>query len=347
MTSRPDGGEASISSVVGAVVLVVDQDPAVHRGVAELLGEAGLHVTCVADLTAAMTQVERSFFSVILVDLDTPKPGAGIATIAALAERTPTSMILALTPRRSFDDGVAAVRAGAIDLVLKAPESVAYLRERVLDAAGRSVGKRRRDDVLGEVRAIHDEFLRQFMDAERRALDLADRLSGRDPARLTEPEPLVVLIVDEVDSFADALIEAAPAGFVFPHATSGGEAIDRLTSGTVHYAMVSDDLHDLPASMVIRAARAQAPDTVVLAFRGPGPGGYVHLVEAAGQRPFLTRFEDPGQMLDRLDELAAAFRARWRERRYVQNFRERHYDFLRRYVELKTKIERSIDDGSA
>ena len=34
-----------------------------------------------------------------------------------------------------------------------------------------------------------------------------------------------------------------------------------------------------------------------------------------------------------------------RERRYTQAFREKHYDFLRRYVELKTKIERAMHDG--
>ena len=44
-------------------------------------------------------------------------------------------------------------------------------------------------------------------------------------------------------------------------------------------------------------------------------------------------------------ELAEAWRVKARERRYAQAFRERHYDFLRRYVELKTKIERAIADG--
>ena len=28
--------------------------------------------------------------------------------------------------------------------------------------------------------------------------------------------------------------------------------------------------------------------------------------------------------------------------RYTQAFRERHYDFLRRYVELKSKIDRAL-----
>jgi len=46
-----------------------------------------------------------------------------------------------------------------------------------------------------------------------------------------------------------------------------------------------------------------------------------------------------------LDELADAWRAKAKERRYTQAFRERHYDFLRRYVELKTKIEHAMTEG--
>ena len=95
-------------------------------------------------------------------------------------------MVIAMTPRRSYDDAVEAVRAGAVDLILKAPESVAYLKERVLDAAGRSVGKREVDSVLDDVRRVHEEFLQRFMEAERRAIDLADKAAGRDP-RAVDP----------------------------------------------------------------------------------------------------------------------------------------------------------------
>ncbi|HVK74454.1 MAG TPA: response regulator [Kofleriaceae bacterium] len=331
--------------LVGAEVLVVDQDERVHQGMGQLLNAASLHVTCVRDPEAALAQIDRKFYSVVLVDLDTPTPSGGIDTVRAIKAASPTSMIIALTPRRSFEDAVTAVRAGAIDLILKAPDSVAYLKERVLDAAGRSVGKREVDSVLGEVRAVHEEFLQKFMDAERRALDAADKASGKDPARSIELDNFAVLLVDEVDSLADALNEAAPAGFTFIHATSGGEALDRVSSGKFHYAMVSDELHDLPASMVVSTVRTQSPDTVVFQFRGPGPDGYVNLIETLGQRPIVTPFDDPAQLIARLDELAEAFRARARERRYTQNFRERHYDFLRRYVELKTKIDRALNDG--
>lgn len=331
--------------LVGIEVLVVDQDEKVHKGLVSLLSQAGLHVTCVADPEDGLDAVDRQFFSVILADIDTPTPGAGVATIREIKKRSPTSMIVALTPRRAYDDAVEAVRAGAIDLILKAPDSVQYLHDRVREAAGRSVGKREVDSVLNDVRGSQEEFLQRFMDAERRAMDLQDRLAGKDPNRTVDVGELRVLIVDEVDELADTLNTASPAGYSFVHATSGGEGLDRASTGQFHYAMVAEDVHDLPTSMIVRSIKTQNPETVVLQFMGPSDNGKVELVETAGTRVIISPFTDAKQIVERLDELAEAFRAKSRERRYLQAFREKHYDFLRKYVELKTKIERAMNEG--
>lgn len=336
---------AALAQLTGIEVLVLDGDANVHAGMEQLLSEASLHVTCVSSPDAALELVGRQFFSVALVDIDTPSPASGIHAIRAIKQASPTTMVIALTPRRSFDDAVAAVRAGAIDLILKAPESVAYLKDRVLAAAGRSVGKREIDTVLVDVRGVHDEFLHRFMETERRAIDLADRAAGRDPARSVPLEELRVLVVDEVDDLFATLTATAPPGYSFVHATSGGEGLDRVTSSAFHYAMIAEDVSDLPATTIARTIRNQHPDTVVLTFLGPADNGRVELVEHSGTRTLVQPFTDPGQLVERLDQLAEAWRVKARERRYTQAFRERHFDFLRRYVELKTKIERAINDG--
>ncbi|MGE5185584.1 MAG: response regulator [Acidobacteriota bacterium] len=333
------------SALVGVEVLVLDSDERVHDGIAQLLSEASLHVTCVVEPARALQLVDRQFFSVALVDLDTPTPGAGIATVEQLKKKSPTTMVVAMTPRRSFDDAVAAVRAGAVDLILKAPESVAYLKERVLDAAGRSVGKREVDTVLDEIKSVHEEFLQRFMETERRAIDLADKVAGRDESRMIQLDELRVLVVDEVEELHAALVEAKPNGFSFHYASSGGEGLDRVSSGSYHYAMIAEDISDLPAKTVARTIRNQQPDTVVLTFRGPADNGHVELVETAGSRTIVKPFKEPAQLLARMDELAEAWRAKAKERRYTTAFRERHYNFLRRYVELKTKIERAMNEG--
>ena len=337
--------QTSGAHLVGIEVLVLDGDSRVHAGIEQLLSEAHLHVTAVTEPARALALVDRQFFSVALVDIDTPTPGAGIDTIRAIKSASPTSMIIAMTPRRSYDDAVEAVRAGAIDLILKAPDQVAYLKDRVIDAAGRSVGKREVDSVLDDVRGVHDEFLKLFMEAERRPVDLDDRIAGRDPSRTAQLDMLRILVIDEVDDFVGEMEAARLPGFEVVHATSGGEGLDRVSSQQFHYAMIANDISDLPASTVARTIRNQHPETVVLTFLGPADNGHVDLVETGGSRRIVPQFRQAKQLIDRLDELAEAWRAKARERRYTQAFRERHYDFLRRYVELKTKIDRAIHEG--
>ena len=56
---------------------------------------------------------------------------------------------------------------------------------------------------------------------------------------------------------------------------------------------------------------------------------------------FVPEFRDVAQMVERIDELRAAFRAKSRERRYLVGFRQQNYELLKRYAELKQKLVRS------
>lgn len=333
---------STVRDLVGAEVLVVDQDPSVQRGMAKLLSEADLNVSCASTPEDAVALVEKRFFSVIVVDLDTPTPGAGLRTTAAVKDKSPTSMVVILTPRKSFDEAVAAIRAGAIDVVLKSPDVVPYLKDRIREAASRSMDTREVASVLGEIKESHQEFLQLFMDAERRAMDAEERLAGRDPDKSVYLTDLRVLVVDSNPKLADALAGAATRGYLFDKALSGGQALDLAGSSQYHYVMVSNDLYDLPTSMVTRSVKSQSPDSVILAYSGPGPGGRVEMAETAQGRIIIPDFTSPNQLIERLDELAEAFRAKVRERRYAQAFRDRYYDFLRRYVNIKKKIERAL-----
>ena len=345
MTETSGSLRGSQTHLVGVEVLVLDADTSVHEGIAQLLSEASLHVTCVQEAERALALVNRQFFSVALVDIDTATPREGIATISAIKLASPTTMVIAMTPRRSYDDAVDAVRAGAVDLILKAPGSVAYLKDRVLAAIGTSVGKREVDSLLDEIRGVHEEFLQRFMETERRAIDLADQVAGRSAQHLQELDELRVLVVDEVDDFVTAIEAAKPSGFTFTHATSGGEGLDRVSGGAFHYAMIAEDISDLPSMTIARTIRNQHPETVVLTFLGPSDNGRVELVETHGKRTIVSPFREASALIARLGDLAAAWRAKARERRYTTAFRERHYDFLRRYIELKTKIDRAVTDG--
>lgn len=335
---------SGVRELVGAEVLVIDKDAKVRKGITQLLSAANLHVTTASEPEEGLDWLGKKFFSVVVVDLDTPTPNAGIDTAAQVKEMSRTSMVVMLTPRKSFGDTVAAIRAGAIDVVLKDPKSVGYLKDRVMEAAGRSVDRREVGTVLHDVREVHDEFLKRFMETERRSLDLSDRLAGHDPDAADNVEEIRVIVVEPDGALAAALTRAAPAGFSFERAMSGGEALDRCSSSRFHIAMISDLLQDLPGSMVVTSVKTQNPELVAIEFIPP-PKGKVEIVETSRRIAVVEDFNDPKQLLGRLDELAKAFRAKAKERRYTQAFKERHYDFLRRYVELKSKIDRALADG--
>jgi DNA-binding response OmpR family regulator len=332
---------SGVRQLVGAEVLVIDKDERVQRGVTQLLSAASLHVTCVDDPSSAWELLEKRFFSVVVVDLDTPHPNAGLETAATVQISSPTSMVIMLTPRKSFDDAVASLRAGAVDVILKTPPSVVYLKDRVMDAAGRSADKREVDSILLEVRDLHEDFLRRFMEAERRAVDLEDRVTGRDP-NLTASAVVRVLVVGGDPALARQLAEKSRAGYEFEAAISGGQALDRCSSSRFHIALVGEDLEDLPGSMVVRSLKTQNPEMMVFSFSGPGPTGKVELADGSRKVTLVPEFARPEQLLSRMGEISEAFRVRERERRYVQEFRERHYDFLRKYVALKAKIDRNL-----
>jgi hypothetical protein len=61
--------------LVGAQVLVIDGDPRIHARHHRAAAAASLHVTCVRRPEAGLAELGRHFYSVVLIDLDTPTPG--------------------------------------------------------------------------------------------------------------------------------------------------------------------------------------------------------------------------------------------------------------------------------
>jgi len=341
--------------VVGAEILVIDRDPDVRDGISKVLSAAELNVTAVSEPDRALELIVQRFFSVVLIDFDTPSAGAGLEIAAAVRASSPTSAIVMLTPRRSFDDVVAAVRAGAVDVILKSPESVGYsladvvafnekhaaLVERIFEAAARSFVRRQADAVLRDVRETYDELLKVFMDAERRALELDERISGRAERPDADAE-IRILVVARLQELAEEMAARAKPPYRITAARSGAEGLDRCGSSRFHVVMISDDLDDLPPSMVVRSIKVSSPDTMIVGLMGSATGAVLDMIEGEGRVRLADRIGSPDELLATLDRVTEVFHVRERERRYLQSIRERHYDLLRRYAMLKSRIDRLV-----
>lgn len=318
-------------------VLVVDADPATQKGMVQLLSPLQLHVTAVGTHEKAVELIKHKLFGVVIADLDTPGPSGGLELVKKVHELSPTTTVLVLSPRKSFEAAVQAFRAGAHDVVVKAPDQVDYLKERVLAAAAEGSRQKGHGELFGDVKDMLEDVLRRLLEAERRALDLEDRAAGRDISRTDIEEEMRALIVDADARLFKMLSEGKIPGFTFAYAQSGGEALDHATSHSLHIVLVGPNLPDLPPQMVVQALKTQAPEITVITY---AVGGKLEIVEQSKTIPLVDKFTSPNQLTERLGELAQAHRAKGRERRYLQSFRERHYEFLRKMSEIRKRLDK-------
>ncbi len=340
-TSNYSGLTSSVRAVIGAEVLVIDRDKSVRGGVVKLASEARMNATCVEDPSEAWELLRDRYFSVAIVDMDSPRPGAGIDTVTSIQMISPTTSILVLTPRKSYEAAVEAIRAGASDVIHKSPDSVEYLKGTIVSAAAASQKRRELSSVLKGASATHDKFLQLLMAAEREVIDLEDQIAQRDTE--TIGGGLRILVADPKPELAKALEKLAPEKYEIVHAQTGGEALDRGSSSTgFHFALIAHDLPDLPQSMVSRSLKGQSPELVALHYTGPTQGGVVELVDEGNGAIVVSNFTDAAQLVERLPDLAEAFYAKEKLRRYTQAFREKHYDFVRKFVSLKEKLDEIV-----
>jgi len=141
-------------------------------------------------------------------------------------------------------------------------------------------------------------------------------------------------------------VMTSAAGWQFRAALTGGEALDVVPQMRPQIVMVKEDLPDLPGSMVVHTVKSSAPDAVTLLYTPPGRSGRsgdVKLVDANGTMNTIGSYAEAAQLAAPLGEIREALRAKGKERRYLQAFRQRHFEFLQRYNSIKTRLKEELD----
>ena len=321
----------------------MDKDERVARGLDTLLGRQGLVVTATADAIRAQDLLLNKFFAVALFDLDTPSPGAGMELLRFARERSPLTTVLMMTTRKAFDIGVAGFRGGAADVIVKEPDSVQYLKDRVVAMANELRATSDRNTLLEEVLELHEEFLRRMRDMSHQNLDLEDRLTGRAAASGPAGETCTILLVDDDPNVAKDFEPHFPEsrGWKILWAVTGGEGLDLAAEMRPQIVLVKDPLPDLPARMVTANVKKASPDSVNIVYSPDSAvaSGEVTLVEGSRPMQLLASYSGPEQLVASLTEVREGIRQKLKERRYLQVFRQKHLEFLHRYNNVRQRIQ--------
>lgn len=332
----------------GQEVLVVDRDEKVTRGLEKLLGRLGMVVTATADTIRAQDLLINKFFAVALFDIDTPAPGAGLELLRFARDRSPLTTVLIMTTRKAFDIGVAGFRGGAADVVVKEPDSVPYLKDRVVAVANELRATSDRNTLLEEVLELHEEFLRRMRELSRQALDFEDRLLGRAAAASPggAADLCTILVVDDDPAAARAFQPHFPEsrGWRIASAVTGGEGLDLAAELRPQIVLLKESLPDLPARLVITNTKRASPDSVTIIYRvdRAGASGDVTLYEGVRPMSLLSSYTGPADLVPALSEVREGIRQKLKERRYLQVFRQTNLEFLHRYNNVRQRVQAVI-----
>src|SRR5438128_8850850 len=121
----------------GPHVVVVEDEPAIRRGVVDALQATGYRVTEAADGAKGLEEAVRLGVDLVLLDLQLPKRD-GLEVLAEIKKIRPTLPVIILTARGTEDDRIRGLKMGADDYVVK-PFSARELLARVEAVLRRSI----------------------------------------------------------------------------------------------------------------------------------------------------------------------------------------------------------------
>ena len=112
-------------------VLIVDDDPTVHKLIAKKLSSAAYQIQSVFDASSALNEVDRIKPDLVILDLMMPR-ASGIEVCRAIKGNLATKdvMVLILSAKESQDDRIRGLELGADDYISK-PFHLAALTRKI------------------------------------------------------------------------------------------------------------------------------------------------------------------------------------------------------------------------
>jgi two-component system, NtrC family, response regulator AtoC len=166
----------------GAQVLVVDDDPAVGKVLAALLGQAGIACHHVLDASRALEALAERAIDVVVTDLRMPG-SSGVELLEEIVERWPEIPVVLLTAHGSVEVAVEAMKKGAADFLLKP-----FDREEILFTVRKQLTRARHGERAPEAAPIARGGVGSASPRMREVEDMIQRASRGDVTVLIRGE---------------------------------------------------------------------------------------------------------------------------------------------------------------
>jgi CheY-like chemotaxis protein len=236
-------------------------------------------------------------------------------------------------------------RAGAADVFDPSNVDKGVLVKALVRARADYRRRAQRSALVGELRQVVDEFLRQLVKAERRVIELEESLAPEEGGEDSESAPRVLLVDDEpavLDLLVDSLGRLGLSTIV---ADSGELAISRLEEAQdkkrpIDLAMVDKNLPGIDGLMTIRELRKRQPSLPTMVMTGFSDAESAAAAADLGVVGYVLKpFDDVRELSARVNELATRYAAERRQRRHLSRIKQRHAQFLEKYVAITQQLD--------
>jgi ActR/RegA family two-component response regulator len=319
--------------MAGEELLIADSVERDRDGLRRMFDEQGYVCTAIGDVTSAQELVRRKHFPAAVIDLDFGSTNGGLDFVRFVQATSRPTRIVVLAGRRSFEAAVDALRLGVVDVVSKRPDQIEHLNTTVQRAIDLSHTGDKGGALMSEVRGVLEEALRIMFAMGRKLYGGGDNTSGAGFA--IKP---AILVIDEDQAFVRSLAAAlGEKPWDVSVELSGGAGLDKASTFSFQIVVARRRLSDLPGDMLLRSAQAQQTQSLGIVYE-PGPSGTAERFEAG--RP-TRRWPCTGaaDVVRCIEELVNETVVRREERRYMAAFRSDHGAFLKRFADLKVRID--------
>jgi two-component system NtrC family response regulator len=171
-----------------ASILVIDDEPQLRQLLARLLSVEGYEVTEADSAKTGLKQLEKHAFHTVLLDVKLPD-GNGVELSKIIKEKYPETEIIIQTAYGNIADGVAAIKNGAFDYLVKGDDN-----NKILPLLVKAVDKSR---LQFQVKALKQQLLKGNTGFEsiigksaliQEAIKLAKKVAPTDSSVLLEGE---------------------------------------------------------------------------------------------------------------------------------------------------------------
>ncbi len=144
-----------------AVILLIDDDPGLSEVIELLLVREGYAVRRAGTVKAGIEGVRGAEIDLVITDLKLPD-GTGLNVIAAIRATRPALPIIMITSYSSIESAIGALRAGAVDYIIKP-----FDNDDLLHAVARALteGRMKRENAVRGSRPLAiEEYIREVVE---------------------------------------------------------------------------------------------------------------------------------------------------------------------------------------